>query len=619
MAWLPFRAAILIAIFMQRALRTEYDAELVLINQFWNPWLLMAFLLCPILLSLRFIHTTFDKQQTLELKPGVKFHRSLGEIVLIIAGSFILILGMFLDVPGQRKDGRVWIDEYHSTWEPTDKPFDTEWYGHDSGYNYYCIYDYISHFYQTQRLKSNIDDGTLKNCDVLIVKVPTERYSRNEIDAIERFVERGGGLLLIGEHTNVFNTGTNINDVAKVFGFSFRYDCLFGIDTVFRQLYKPPLVPHPIVQDMPPLDFAVSCSISPGLSSGRAAIRSTGLKNLMADYHASNFYPQVEDLPQMRYGAFVQLWTTNRGSGRVAAFTDSTIFSNFATFEPGKAELMLGMLEWLNHRNSPFSLRLFLIILGLVFFMLGFLLCRKKNVAFLIIACAVVFGWSIAVAYARAIHRHSMSLPTAVRPMVDVVIDRTVCKGPLSKSGFISGKKNGFGIFERWILRLGYFTSRRKGNDALTGDLVVFLDPNQTVTDNFRGRLVNYVEQGGKVLVLDSPANINSTANSLLYPFGLTVSPNAQLKGRLKAPENWPAIQIDSTCEIKGAEPVAQVMNVPVISRIRYGRGTVTVVGFSSRFADAYMGITGDVVPSDELRKVFDLQFAILRDIVSAP
>ena len=31
------------------------------------------------------------------------------------------------------------------------------------------------------------------------------------------------------------------------------------------------------------------------------------------------------------------------------------------------------------------------------------------------------------------------------------------------KGGFIAGKPEGFGIFERWILRLGYFTSRRSG------------------------------------------------------------------------------------------------------------------------------------------------------------
>ena len=627
-AWLPVRAAMLMSIFIHRALRTGYEAELALMDQFWNPWLHLAFLLGPILLSLRFVHIqkTEDRKQRPELlssdfclPASVFWPKRLRVIALTFTGAFCLIMGLLLDMPGRRKEGRVLVHEYHSTWERTDKPFDTNWYGHDSGYNYACIYDYFSHFYETSRLETPIDDATMQNCDVLVVKVPTERYDRQEIAAIGRFVKRGGGLLLIGEHTNVFNTGVFINDIAKIFGFSFRYDCLFGIDTVFTQLYRPPLVPHPIVQSMPPLNFAVSCSISPGISFGRAVIRSTGLKNLMADYHASNFYPQVKDRAEMRYGAFVQLWTTHYGAGRVVAFTDSTIFSNFATFEPGKAELMLGMLEWLNHRNSPYPLRLFLILLGLPLLAGGLALKPRWNAAWLIVVSAGVFGWAIAAVSTQAIHKHSMSLPKAVRPMVKVVVDRTVCDAPLSKSGFISGKKDGFGIFERWILRLGYFTSRKRGKDALSGDLIVFTHPNLTVTNDFREELVNYVASGGKVLILDSPANVKSTANSLLYPFGLTVKPNMNLSGPLKTPENWPVIQIDSTCDIKGGEPTMWVANVPVAARVRHGKGTVTVIGFGSRFADAYMGVTGDVVPDDELRKVFDLQFAILKAIVSGP
>lgn len=618
-AWLPVRAAMLMSIFMHRALRTGYEEALALIDQFWNPWLHLAFLLGPIFLSLRFVHTPFGGQRALALEPNVRLPKHLGAIVLTITGSFMLIMGLLLDMPGRRKKGRVIVHEYHSNWERTDKPFDTNWYGHESGYNYACIYDYFSHFYETSRLETPIDDASVQNCDVLVVKVPTARYAREEIAAIERFVKQGGGLLLFGEHTNVFNTGVFINDIAKIFGFSFRYDCLFGIDTVFTQLYHPPLVPHPIVQKMPPLDFAVSCSIAPGISPGQAVIRSTGLKNLMADYHASNFYPQVQDLAEMRYGAFVQLWTTHYGSGRVVAFTDSTIFSNFATFEPGKAELMLGMLEWLNHRNSHYPLKLFLILLGLLLLVSGLVLCRRWNMAWLVVVSAGVFGWSIAALSTRAIHQYYMPLPKAVRPIVEVVIDRTVCDGPLSRSGFISGKKDGFGIFERWILRLGYFTSRKRGTDALTGDLIIFPDPNQTVTSDFRKELVNYVTSGGKVLILDSPANVMSTANSLLYPFGLTVNPSTQLRGQLKASESWPVIQIDSTCEIRGGEPIAWVANVPVIARVLHGKGTVTVIGFGSRFADAYMGVTGDVVPDNELRKVFDLQFAILKAIVSGP
>ena len=58
-------------------------------------------------------------------------------------------------------------------------------------------------------------------------------------------------------------------------------------------------------------------------------------------------------------------------------------------------------------------------------------------------------------------------------------------------------------------------------------------------------------------------------------------------------------------------------LGVPIAATVRHGKGTVTVIGFGSRFADAYMGVTGDVVPDDELRKVFDVQFLMLKTIIS--
>jgi len=191
-----------------------------------------------------------------------------------------------------------------------------------------------------------------------------------------------------------------------------------------------------------------------------------------------------------------------------------------------------------------------------------------------------------------------------------------VCDVPLSRSGFISGEKSGFGIFERWILRLGYFTSRREGLDALTGDLIVFTYPNQTVKDEFREKLFDYVASGGKVLILDSPENTDSTANSLLYPFGVSVNHRTQLNGQLKPPQTWPVVRIDSACAIEGGEPIMWIDDRPIAVKVNHGQGSVTVIGFGSRFADAYMGVTGNVIPNNDLRQVYELQFRMLESII---
>ncbi len=613
--WLPVRAAILIAVHMHRALQTEYNAPLALMGPFWNPWVLLGLLAGPVLLVWRFVSTPPTAIQTMETP---RRSRRIACVVMVFVGVLLVTTGLLWAPSGPRKPGRIWVDEHRSNWERTDRPYDPNWYGQESGYNYACIYDYSSRFYDMDRLHDRIDANTLAECDVLVVKVPTTRYTTEEIDHIEQFVENGGGLLLIGEHTNVFNSGTYLNDIAARFGFGFRHDCLFDIDTPFEQLYHPPLVPHPIVQHMPAMDFAVSCSIDPGTSAGRAAIRATGLRSLPADYHASNYYPQVEDRADARYGAFVQLWAMDHGAGRVAAFGDSTIFSNFSTFEPGKAELMLGMLEWLNHKPPSRDSQTILIVLGLLLAVIALVLGRGWPGGRLVLLAGVLLGVTSTGVAVRAMHRSAMPVPKALRPFTHVVIDRTICDAPLSRSGFISGQADGFGIFERWILRLGYFTSRREGDDAFSGDLLVFLYPRREVGADFRKQLTDYVDAGGKVLVVDSPANTASTANALLHPFAMRIAASPLPTGPLQTPAGWPAgVTTQNSGQVEGGTPLIRIAGRPVAATAEFGAGTVTLIGFGAQFADLNMGVTGDTIPNAAMRNLYELQFQLLRSILS--
>ena len=642
--WLPLRAGLMTAIYMHRVLRTDYDAPLDLASQFWGPWMHLLLLAAPLLLAWRFARADTPGDEPPPPPAPRRGWKACIAPVLAFAAVGMLTVAIFWDPVGQRKGGRVLVDDYHSRldWPSkdfdttrTDKPFDTTWYGHASGYNYASIYDYCSRFYEMGRVTEPIDDQTLKNCDVLVLKdpsgfrradepgrpAPPAGYTPAEIAAIQRFVKRGGGVLLIGEHTSVYGSGVYLNELAEPFGFRFRYDCLFGIESVFDQRYNPPPhVPHPIVQHMPPMEFAISCSIDPGGSGGRAVIRATGLKDLSADYHASNFYPQAEDRPEMRYGAFVQLWATRHGQGRVAAFTDSTIFANFSAFEPGKTELMLGMLEWLNHRDDVNWARLPIAAAGLLLLIGALVASRFWHGGGVLMISAGVLGWVALAAGLGAVHKSAMPTPKAVRPMVRVAIDRTVCDTPLPKSGFVAGKDDQFGLFERSILRLGYFTFRSDAPDLFDSDLVVLMHPNQSVTPQFmrfRDRLVEYVHSGGKVLVLDSPQNTKSTANNLLKPFGVAVDGSADLSGPLRVPDGWPSTTVTGAARIRGGQPLARVGQHPVAAVARHGQGSVTVIGFATRFADGHMGVTGDVVPDEQLRNVYELEYALVRAIVA--
>ena len=573
-------------------------------------------------------------------------------------GVGLMTLAIVWDPVGQRKQGRVVVEEYHpdpeQVWEKTWTPMDTEWYGQMSGYNYYCLYQYLTHFYRMKRHNNApLTDGDLNPSDVLIVKVPTRPFSPAEVETIVRFVERGGGLMLIGEHTNYQRSSTFMNPIARRFGFEFRTDNVYSMrGKIYEIPYQRAVVPHPIVQHARTLNFATPCSIEARPYSGRAVIRGLALKDLPADYHAyENFMPQPGDRAETRYGAFVQIWSSRYGQGRVVAFTDSTVFSNFSAFEPDTAELLLGMIEWLQHRPPPVDPRPWLLIAGAVLLAGGAWSARGPHGGWIVIVAAGLCGWTAAVGAARLSHaialplpaerREKADLPPKLRRKVDVVIDRTVCQTPLPVSGFIAGGADTFGLFERWILRLGYFTSRR---DAAAGDrdvfgeeLVVFFNPDRPPEDAFRQRLVDYVAAGGKVLVVESPLASRrgppgageprenepvplqrTFVNRLLQPFGILVDHGRDLSGTLTVPDGWPRVPVEQALAVEGGTAFAKIGGVPVRASRRFGKGLIVVVGFGNRFTDDHMGYSDQIEPDADLRQVFELQFRLLRATIES-
>ena len=250
LVWLPVRAAILISVFLHRDFRTEYNEPFTLMNQFWSTWLHLILLAGPVFLSTQFIRKPAAEVQPASSEQRYSWGASLRMTGLVFIGALLLTAAWLWNPTGPRKAGRVLVDEQHSRWEPTQRAYDVNWYGPEAGYNYACIYDYCSRFYDMSRLEAPLDANTLDDCDILVVKTPTIRYDPNEVAQITDFVEDGGGLLLIGDHTNVFTMGTCLNDIARSFGFTFRHDCLWHIDRIGEQVYQVPVVPHPIVQNM---------------------------------------------------------------------------------------------------------------------------------------------------------------------------------------------------------------------------------------------------------------------------------------------------------------------------------------------------------------------------------
>lgn len=673
LVWLPFRAGLLIAIYVHRVVNSDPERSLYVMNHIFAPWPLLLYAVVPTLLAWRFIKISGQISSPLPLAgttqrsgpavraagKSVSLPRFLALLLVSASVAMIFTLAVEWSPLGKRKEGKVAVVERHSAWEPTDKPYDTTWYGEAMGYNYAALYAYLDQYYKMSRINENdkIDDATLAKCDVLVIKTPTSRYSSDEVRAVLKFVQRGGGVLFIGDHTNLDGMATTMNDMTRPMGFIFRDDLLFTNErtkirtlenvkedplvrkdrdfipqdesvslnerTCYHQRFVRSWPPHPVVQHMPPMEFAVSCSIDPGLSSGQAVMCESGLWSMPPDYHMSNYHPIPRHCAPMRYGAFVQLWATYYDDGRAMAFTDSTIFSNACAYQPGHAELFRDMIEWLNHENPTLAPQLWLILLGIAVLAMGVWFAASSGFQPGTIICFIaagLAGWIGGCELTAILHRANMPPPQAIKPMPRVVIDRTISAAPLFQCFFRRGENGtGFGLMEQWIAKLNCYTIRQEGKESFSGDALVVVCPTLPVSPSYREELIRYVNDGGKLLVFDSPenqsgtGNNSSTANSLLEPFGIKIQNS--LIGSLILKESWPDIPANA-CEITGGEAIARINGKPVAAVTHPGKGTVMVVGFGNLFNDRNMGYTWMVDPNAEIKQRFNVFYALVRSLL---
>jgi hypothetical protein len=657
LGWLPLRLAVMIGLYVHRAVRSDYGLPLHVMDQFLSPWVHLLMLVPPVLLAGRFVkvqspgslaplatsHSRRSPSPSPPSRAGALLASPYLPAGLVLLATALAALGLQWQPSGARKnDGRVTWVERHSTWSPTAPnglgaggTYDTEHFGgadeDASGYNYAVIYRYLGQFYEMGRIeeKDSIDDATLADCSVLVIKLPKDRYSPEEVNAVVRFVQRGGGLLLIGDHTDYERSSSHMNDITRHFGFTYRHDQLYSEEPApDRQHYTASVLPHPAVQHVPEFDFAVSCSIDPGASRGSAAIQSGRLFSLPADYHIENYMPFAQHRPEMRYGPFVQAWTADHVQGRVLAWGDSTIFSNFCIHQPGKAELMLNMVEWLQHRAPPLApcwplLGSALLPLGAAVWLArrgaSFQLATLQPGVVLLLIAAIACGWAAGSRAAVVLHRRDVPLPEALRPLPRVVIDRTTSQVPLATGAYNDDKQGqGYGLLEQWIPRLGYTTVRTPQADAFSSKALVVICPSLEPSPEFRERLIEYVSEGGRLLVFDSPeAAAPSTANSLLEPFGLAVSYEQAWQGDLQLQEKPLPVRVEQAREITGGERVASLGGQrTVCATARYGSGLVMAVGFGSLFNDARMGTEWSHKPNEQEMARYRVLFALVRALV---
>ena len=127
----------------------------------------------------------------------------------------------------------------------------------------------------------------LRGADSLAVALPVDPYEKGEVDIIERFVKKGGKLLLVADPTRT----SEVNSLAKRFGLTFRPDYLYSkgqYDINFQNILLGDFLPDDITLDLTKIVFYTAGSIKSsgdGLAFTDATTRSSMVQA------AESFYP----------------------------------------------------------------------------------------------------------------------------------------------------------------------------------------------------------------------------------------------------------------------------------------------------------------------------------------
>jgi hypothetical protein len=558
--------------------------------------------------------------------------RGQGLWLLAALGVAVLTYGQTSAPAGRPAGGRVLIDDAHSDWEWTSLRFDRTTYGRQSTYSYYCLLDFLAHHYSVAaNSDAELTDALLAGTDVLILKTPTRPYLESERDAIVRFVERGGGLLLISDHTNLFGMTTYINPIGEPFGVEFQMDDTFDLTTGRPSSYVPPrLGAHPAVVHMPGMEFETSCSLRPTRAL-RPIIAGRGLGSEPVDYSHVNFFGNIVPEPNERWGVLLQAASAVRGQGRVAAFTDSTIWSNFSVYFKGKPELVLGLVEFLNRRPGRWErLRWAIPAAGLLLVAAGTWPAMRRRPAIrsagperrrrgprtsgLLVAGAAALAAGLAGGGILATRSNAAAypLPRPTTPMDVVAFDGEHSDFRLATllEPTVPDPQRCFDAFFVTTQRIHLFPRVAENlGDAMNGSRVVMvLNAVSSPSAEEIAALYRWIEAGGRLLIMQPTSGAHLAANRFLEPAGMRIS--AAFPGQGDVPTR-------SGLAIYGGNPrrTASDGDVPLISVAEKGAGRVVAILGSDRFSFQTMGPAYND-PTPEQRAVYEQVYDLFENVV---
>ena len=204
--------------------------------------------------------------------------------------------------------------------------------------NYYYAYsDFmkILNGYGKTTIISNKDiENKNLDYDVIILITPTEPINKLQVKKLDNFVKKGGRLVLITDHTNLYGHLDSAHGLLQNFNVRMNDDAVFNADNYYEKaiININSIKPSRII-------MKTGNSIIPPITSKIWAITPM-IVSEKADYTRDNFFGELVFSSDDCVGNFPIGVTIKKGFGSFVIWNDSTLFSNFAISQENNIQLL---------------------------------------------------------------------------------------------------------------------------------------------------------------------------------------------------------------------------------------------------------------------------------------
>ncbi len=591
---------------------------LLALELFASPWITGGFLVLAGLAADRLMRRAIAGEAVVPrpIPPRPRPRVVLGAGALIAGLAGLSGFAATFAPPGAEMAGRILIDDrYCGIWEPTARQLDTEWYGDFPTYSFTSLAEWLGKWYAVDANTSRpYDDDLLSGYDVLILKTPEEPIPDVEREAIDRFVRRGGGLLLVGDHTNLLGMGTHLNALSARYGIRFRYDSVSDrLTGGFVDAFGPRIGRHVGALHVDHLQFMTSCSLE---ISGEAetVLAADDCRREPHDYAGSSFFGRRGAHPELEQGRTVLAATVRVGRGRIAAFTDSTVWSSFAVFSLDREKLAMDLVRLLNREPSPYErpVRGLAVIAALAALVVG-LKRGSAGLAWPAVLLALAGSWA-GMAAAEGLHRRVYAWPESNAPIDEVTF---LWQGGACAFPPVLGTPESVPLDRSYdtllvaVQRLGLvprvaYTYDEDLLSPATRSMFVIAPANPPPPRTI-ARLREFVRTGGSLVIMDdSRIGRHGSAKDFLDAFDVSITYHDP-----QGPEGGQKPHV----HIGGMEAVPAPAGAAFVARKAAGRGQVVYIWDAADFSRNGLGHCF-ARPWKSARAWYETVFGILRDVL---